>query len=223
MPDLLDEGRVSRGYLGVNLQPLTPQLAKSFGLDPTGAAPQGALISEVLAGTPAAEAGLRPGDIVLFLDDSPVKSSRELSEAVASLDPGTRAELRILRDGEEREFTVELAERPGRDEIERRVLRGERREPRPYGLRLDALPPALAREHGLEGGVLIRSVEPGSPAERAGLVAGEIILAVGKHDIDSAVEAEERLDETEDGARLLVRDQDGATRWVFLERSAKDD
>ncbi|HEX6886401.1 MAG TPA: Do family serine endopeptidase [Planctomycetota bacterium] len=223
MPQLLGDGRVSRGYLGVNLQPLTPELAASFGLETrAGERPQGALVSQVLAGTPAAEAGLRPGDIVLRLDGTAVQDSRELSERVAALAPGTRAELVLLRDGAEKELTLELGERPSREERIANSLRPEGRDAAALGLRLGDLPPAMAREHDLAGGALVRSVEPDSPAARAGLVPGDVILSVGRHEVDSAAAAEEHLAEAGSGARLLVRGTDGATRWLFLERSAKD-
>jgi len=223
MPQLLGDGRVSRGYLGVNLQPLTPELAASFGLEtPAGQRPQGALVSQVMAGTPAAEAGLRPGDIVLRLDGTAVQDSRELSERVAALAPGTRAELVLLREGAEKELTLELGERPSRDERSARALRPDGRDAAALGLRLGDLPPGMAREQDLAGGALVRSVEPDSPAARAGLVPGDVILSVGRHEVDSAAAAAERLAEGGGGARLLVRGADGATRWLFLERSARD-
>jgi serine protease Do len=223
MPDLLGEGRVSRGWLGVTPQDLTPELARSFGLEPKDGALRGALLSEVLAGETAAEAGLRPGDIVLRIGDEPVRDARTFRDAIADLDPGTRARLTLLRDGEELERTVELGERPAREALAQRNVQGRGREAgKPFGLGLDSLPPGLARGQDLPGGALVRSVEPDSPAARAGIVPGDVLLAVGKHDVDSATEADERLNEAEDGVRLLVRSQDGATRWVYVEQRSKD-
>ena len=223
LPDLVADGRVSRGWLGVTLQTLTPDLARSFGAKSDG----GALISQVLDDTPAKEAGLRPGDIVLSLDGKSLRSDRELSSGIAALDPGTTAHLIVLRDGEKNEIAVELGRRPPQDVLARHSAEGERYEDEQQlsgalGLSLAELPRSLARQQGLDGGVLIREVEPGSPAEEAGLSAGDVILSIGKHQLDSPAEGARLLREAESGVRLLVRTQDGSTRWVFLERRARD-
>jgi serine protease Do len=217
MPELVDDGKVRRGYLGVTLQPLTPELAKSFGLD----SPRGALISEVLADTPASEAGLRPGDIVLSLEGKDVKDQRELMEAVAILAPGTQAELVVLRGGEENTVTVELGERPSQDSLAKREARGQRRTDA-FGLQLGDLPGNLAQELGLSGGALVREVAPGSPAARAGLMPGDVILSVDEDEVRSADDADERLREAGSGARLLVRSLNGSARWLFLERGTRE-
>jgi serine protease Do len=217
LPDLVADGRVSRGWLGVSLQPLTPELAKSFGVGPN----VGALVSEVLDDTPARKAGLRPGDIVTSIPGKTVGDSRALSEAVAALAPGTQAELTLLRKGEPMTVTVELAERPARDVLARRDVRRPR-EAAAFGMELSDVPPGMARELQLSGGALVREVVPDSPADRAGLLPGDVILSVDEHEVDSAESADERLDESGSGARLLVRSRLGATRWVFLERRASD-
>jgi len=212
----LERGRVSRGWLGVNIQPLTPELADSFG----AGAKHGALVSEVLADTPARAAGLRAGDVILSVNGQTVDGPKELSSAIARLEPGTAAKLVVLRDGAEQDFTVALAERPDKDSLARRELRGETQAP--FGLQLGDLPRGAARQLGVEGGALVREVEPGSAADDAGLVADDVILSVGKHDVGSAEEAREALQRVDSGARLLVRSGDGATHWVFLKKRARE-
>jgi serine protease Do len=214
LPELVSDGRVSRGYLGVSLQDLTPELSRSFGV----AEAKGALISEVVAGTPAARAGLRSGDIVTALAGAAVTSSRELSTRVAALEPGREVELTLLRDGASARVTVELGERPGRDELARRA--DSERPSNDFGMRLAPVPESLARSRGLDGGALVREVVPGSPADEADLRPGDVIVSVEKYEVDSADEAARRLREADDSVRLLVRGQDGGARWVFLERRA---
>jgi serine protease Do len=213
MPDLVHDGRVSRGWLGVNLQAMTPKLAQSFGIEPG----RGALVSQVLVDTPAARAGLRPGDVVLSVDGKNVAGPRELSETIAGLAPGSKAELLLQRDGAEKTVSVELAERKGKDELAEREPRGEGHAGG-FGLRLGEVPAAVARELGLSGGALVREVAPGSAAAEAGIVPGDVILTIGKHDIGSPDEAVDALRATESGVRVLVRSSDETTRWLFLER-----
>jgi len=216
MPGLEHGGRVSRGWLGVNIQPLTPELAESFGTR----AKQGALVSQVLADTPARAAGLRAGDVILSVDGQSVAGPKELSAAIAKLEPGSEAKLVVLRDGEEKNFSVALAERPATDKLAQHELHGEA--PTTYGLQLGDLPRGAAHQLDVDGGALVRQVEPGSPADDAGLVAGDVILSVGKHEVASADEAHEALAQLESGGRLLVHSEDGATHWVFLKKRARE-
>jgi serine protease Do len=223
LPKLEADGRVSRGWLGVQLQALTPELAKSFGLETKAGTTHGALVSEVLDDTPASQAGLRSGDIVLKVDGREIKDWTELKAKMAALDPGTRTTLAILRDGKEQDLSVELGERPPKDALAKQ--RQDERAPatkKSFGMHLGDLPQGMARELDVKGGALVRSVDVDSPADRAGLVAGDVILSVGKNQIDSAEEAAQRLGESDSGARLLVRSQDGGTHWLFLERRSSD-
>ncbi len=214
LPDLVTGGRVSRGWLGVTLQPLTDELARAFGAE----SPRGALISQVLDDTPASAAGLRAGDIVLSVAGKAVRAPRELSAAIAAMDPGAEAELEVLREGERTTLTVALGERPDGDTLARRSS-----EPaagsEAFGLRLAAVPESLAQAEDLSGGALVREVEPGSPAAKAGVRPGDVILSIGSHELASPEQGMRHLREAGNGARLLVRGHDGGTRWVFLERA----
>src|SRR6185503_9984064 len=107
LPKLLAGGHVTRGWLGVSIQRLTPELARSFGAKTA----QGALISAVMDGEPAAKAGLQPGDIVVSVNGDPIAGPTELSEKIAALDPGTSVRLSTIRDGKERMVELTLAER----------------------------------------------------------------------------------------------------------------
>jgi len=199
---LESNGRVERGFLGVTLQPLTPDLAGSFGLEDA----RGALVARVLPGSPAEKAGLAAGDVVRKLEGKRVESSKVLRERVADLAPGTKVELVVLREGKERTFSVELAVRAQQEEESRAQPAAPAEESGPWGLSL------VDRD-----GVLITAVEPASPAERAGLVAGERILAVGGASVRSVDECAQQLSSAGKSVRLQVRGGRGE-QFVVLQR-----
>jgi len=214
LPKLLAGGHVTRGWLGVSIQRLTPELARSFGAKTA----QGALISAVMDGEPAAKAGLQPGDIVVSVNGDPIAGPTELSEKIAALDPGTSVRLSTIRDGKERMVELTLAERQaGTPSAESGG--GEHGQGSRFGIELEPLTPAEASELGVDHGALVRVVEPGSPADMAGLVAGDVILSVGGERVASARACREALRAIDPavGVRLLVRSRD-ATHFLFLER-----
>jgi serine protease Do len=219
-PALVADGRVSRGWLGVTIQPLTDELAESFGLG----ASRGALVSQVLARTPAREAGIRVGDVLLSVDGKEVDGPRQLSDAIAALDPGTSTEIELMREGARETVTVELDERPDREGLlsRRGAPSQTERGPVQFGLALEDLPRGMARELGLASGALVREVAPGSLAAEAGIVAGDVILRIGSHEVGTASEATRLLRAADRSVRLLVQSADGAaTRWLVL-KSASD-
>ena len=220
LPGLVAEGRVDRGWLGVSIQSLTGELARSFGRDSR----EGALISEVLEDTPAERAGLQAGDIVIALDGTPVKTSAEFSRRVAALEPGSKVELETIRNHERRTVKVELARRPARGEDISESEGSMQPEPARWGLKLGNVPEELARRYELEGGALVASVVPASPAELAGLAPGDVILEIDGHAIDSAEDALDALRSVEhgNGARLRVRSH-GGTRFLFMEPSPQSE
>ena len=109
MEQILKNGKVLRGSIGVLIQPMTPELAKSFGL--TGQ-PRGALVANVTPGSPAERAGVKRGDVILDFSGAPISDSRDLSRKVSMMAPGTAVKLKVFRDGHEQEIPVTLAELP---------------------------------------------------------------------------------------------------------------
>ncbi len=218
LPNLKDDGKVERGWLGVSIQNLTDELARSFGRDSR----DGALISEVIAGTPAEEAGLAPGDIVVAIDGESVESSIEFRRRIAALEPGTRVSLDLIRGGERRDVDVELDRRPAQGEM---IAHGEKPSlaPTQWGIRFQEVPAELARRLDVEGGALVASVVPGSPADLGNLSRGDVILAIDDHVIAGPEEALASLRKADasEGVRMRVRSQNG-THYVFLRGSAKD-
>src|SRR3954449_5573498 len=160
---LQQDGRVSRGYLGVQIQPLTKELAEGFGLSTE----KGALVAGAQDGTPAEKAGLKSGDVITAVDGEPVANARELTRKIGALKPGAKAEITYLRDGKERTATVALASQPGEKEAKVAPSRSDDGLPR-LGLEL-----APSREGE---GVAVAAVDPDGPAAQKGVKEGDVIL-----------------------------------------------
>ncbi|TCO80432.1 serine protease Do [Plasticicumulans lactativorans] len=185
-------GKVSRGWVGVLVQPVNRDLAESFGLD----APRGALVSKVFDGGPAAAAGVRPGDIVTSFDGRPIVVSSALPPLVGQLSPGRQVPLVLLRGGREERLSVHIAELPEGDPLAAATPHPDvpERAANRLGLRLGPVPPDLARLLGLgSGGALVEAVD-NDRATRAGLRQGDVLSMLngnpleGPEAFDRAVE-----------------------------------
>ena len=174
---LKDKGTVTRGWLGVTIQNVDRNLAESFGLD----RPRGALVSQVAPDGPADEAGLEPGDIILTFDGEAIEMSSDLPHVVGLIAPGTEVDVQIIRDKRQRTIEVEVGGLDADDDIADAYRGGSA--PNEGGGRLgiavEEAPEDMLSRWDLGGGVLVRSVQPGSPADRAGLLPGDVITAVG--------------------------------------------
>jgi serine protease Do len=177
---LIKTGHVVRGRIGVGVQDVDASLAQSFQLD----RPRGALVSFVEPDGPAQKAGLKPGDVVLQVNDKPVEQSAELSNAIAALKPGSDAALKVWRSGKEREVTVRVAQL---DEPETRTANARSTQKSEEGTRLGLVVRPLTPEEkqmaDTEGSIVVQDVE--GSAARAGLQPGDIILAVNDHSVRS--------------------------------------
>jgi serine protease Do len=201
------DGKVERGWLGVSIQPLTSELAESFGTQAT----QGALVSDVVRPGPGAEAGLEAGDIITSVDGHAVADATALRNAIAALTPGHMAELGVLRSGKARTIEVELGLRPSPDERSREADESPARQGR-WGLALEDLSREMAEQLGLSDapGAVVAQIEPNSPAARAGLEPGDVIIEVDAQPVDSAARCVEALRAVQgEQVRLLVRDRSG--------------
>ena len=211
MKDLIDHGYVMRGWLGVVIQDLSPGLARQFDL--TGESVSGILVSDILPDTPAEGAGLRRGDIILQVDGEPTRDVALFRSDIAALDPGTRVELLVFRDGQDQVMEITLGQRP--DE-EAPVERTERTSE--LGWRLRELDRESARQLGepdLEG-VLVVDVTPSGDAARSGLFPGDVILEVGREPVAGVAELESALVE-ETGEVLLLVWRQGTTLYLVIE------
>ncbi|NKE70094.1 DegQ family serine endoprotease [Candidatus Manganitrophus noduliformans] len=212
---LVRTGKVTRGWLGVSIQEVTPQLAKEFGLKES----KGALVSDVLPDSPAEAAGIERGDIVLGIDGKEVENTAQLRKWVAGAPVGEKIRLTLFRDKKEKEIELSLGEQPqevaqagGGEEAETSALKGAQ---------VRNLTPEAAREmnlpKGLQG-VVISRVEAGSLAEEAGLRAGDVILEVNRTAVRNTREYEKALSglKKEQSALLLVH-RGGNTLFVTLD------
>lgn len=171
----LKTGKVVHGFLGVYIQDLTPELARSFGLPE----PKGALVSEVIPDSPAAKAGIQKGDVIVRYNGKEVPDTYTLRRMVASTPVGQRVTVVVIRKGKELTLTVEIGELEKREELAK--VEADR-----WGLRVQDLTPEIASHLGLKDhkGVLVVEVTQGSPAHKAGLRAGDVIIGVEHEEVE---------------------------------------
>jgi serine protease Do len=217
MEDLIKTGKVSRGYLGVVIGSLTPNLAKQFKLADTA----GALVQDVSPGGPADKAGIKNGDVIRKLNGQTVADSGQLTAMITSLNPGSEATLDILRDGQPMTIKVTLGERPtnlslqaGAGSVQQGTLRG---------MTVQNLTPALRDQLGLPAGasgVVISDLDPNSPAARTGLQEGDVIESINRQPVRNVGEFN-RLAAQAKGQVLLRFNRQGSGAYVVI--SPNDD
>jgi serine protease Do len=214
LPQLKARGSVTRGWLGVVIQHITPDLTEALDLEDD----KGALVSKVVPDGPAAEAGIEHGDVIVEFDDQPIEDWNELPRVVAATPVGKKVKLVVLRDGKRKTFKVEVGTLADEETLAAHVEPDEGAAA--FGLRVQDLTPEIAEQLGVEDdtGVLVTSVDPGSPAGEAGLRRGDVILEVDRTEVSSASEFQKRLGAADDRALLLVRRGD-ATIFVPLKRT----
>jgi len=208
LPQLKAKGRVVRGYMGVAVSELSPDMARGFGLPP---GTKGALIQNVVPKGPAATAGIEAGDLVVKINGKPVESSGELTRLVALVAPGDKVAVTVLRKGSEKSFSFPVEQRPkdlvraDGDEPEEEA--GEVAKSDKLGVRLQPLTPALVKQLQLEGdqGALVAAVADGSPAERAGLRRGDLIMEVNRKAVTGPDEVKAAVSKLKEGDVVLLR------------------
>ncbi len=214
LPQLREEGRVTRGWLGVTIQPVTPALARSLKLKE----PKGALVADVSPDGPAAKAGLKSGDVIVGFQGKPVEDANALPRLVAGVKPGTKAEVTVVRGGQTETLTVTVGKMPDEEQV---ASSGDEEEgPARAGLALADVPSQLARQLHLPPGrgALVTAVEPGSPADRAGLQPGDVLLEVNRQPVRSPQQAVQLIRRAPAGEPLLVRiAREGGQLYAALE------
>ena len=208
---LKDSGSVSRGYLGVQIQPLTKELADGLGIDQR----KGALVNGTESGTPAAKAGIKTGDVLVSVDGKPVADARDLSRRIAGLKPGTKVELGYLRDGRERTATAELGMLPGRDV----ASRDDEGRSENTSLRLGLQLAPAGRVGAGDEGVAVLNVDPDGPAAGKGIREGDVILDIGGRAVSSPADVASGIQAArKDGRKAVlmrVKGREG-TRFVAI-------
>lgn len=207
LPQLKTKGKVTRGYLGVLLNELTPEIAKKMDVEESESAP---FVTHVVPDSPAAKAGLKPYDVILQFDGQKVDSALDLMREVSKVEVGKEVPVQISRKGDKKKLQLKIAERPAPPEQEQ--LGGEQGEgngreapsDRNAGLALQDLNPEIARQLGVEPGtkgVVVMDVRMGSPAQEAGLMRGDLIVEVERKPVSSVSEFYSRI--SEEGEYLL--------------------
>lgn len=210
--ELREHGRVIRGWLGVSIQDVTPDMVESFGLD----RPRGALVVEVEPDSPANRAGIQRGDVIVEFNGVPIEESRQLSARIAELPVGRSVAVVLLRNGKERRVQVTIAESPE----DAQWGSSSRSAARAWGLVLGDVTPQLAARFRIPRGVrgaMIREVLPGSPADQSGLQPGDVIRQVDRTPVASAAACERALAAAGDSALLLVQ-RGAASGYELLQR-----
>ncbi|HKB92308.1 MAG TPA: DegQ family serine endoprotease [Opitutaceae bacterium] len=212
MEQLAAHGKVIRGFLGVSIQDVTPELAQEFKIDQHS----GALIAEVTPNSPAAKAGLKSGDIITKIADKPVHDGRHLKLEVANLAPGTKVPAEVLRDGHTTKVTINIGDQPknravasndGDNNSSNRMSPADKDQGTLTGVEIADLDSQARREFDIPArvrGALITNVDPASAAAEAGLQPGDVILEINRHSIKSADEAV-KLTESNDSKKTLLR------------------
>jgi serine protease Do len=209
-------GKVSRGWLGVSIQPLTPELAKSFGAKDT----KGVLVAEVVPASPAAKAGVRAGDIVMQMDGKPIDDPAALSRAVALTRPGHAAKLTIFRNGTEQTVPVTVGA-----PAEATTAAATNDEPRPAALGLEVAPvtPDVARELDLKNtdGVVVTAVDPRGPAAEA-ITPRDVIREVNGQPVKTLDDFQRLMASAPKDRPLRVKvERGGSSLYVALAQEKK--
>jgi serine protease Do len=219
MESLQKHGKVVRGWLGVSIQDLDQELVRAFKLQPNTA---GVLISDLTAGGPAERAGLKRGDVIQKINGAPVLSTGELRNAIAAAGTGVEVKLEILRDGKPRTVSAKLGEMPVEAAQASNGPSGPGAQPGTLdGLTLESLNPALRRKFQIgervSKGVVVTGVEPSSPAARAGLRPGDVVLEVNREKVDGVERFKELYGGVKGNALLLVH-RAGSTIYLIARR-----
>ena len=205
---LKDKGSVTRGWIGVQIQPVTPEIADSLGLKK----PAGALVAEPQKDGPAVKAGVQSGDVIATVNGSPVADARDLARKIAGMAPGTTVKLGIVRGGAEKTLNLTLGELPNAREA-RADTKPEQKSSNEPRLGLSLTP------GGSEPGVVVAEVDPSGPAADFGFKAGDVILEVGGQTVATPAEVGKALGKArEDGKRsvlMRVKSEQG-TRFVAI-------
>jgi serine protease Do len=214
---LIESGTVERGYLGVRPQDLEPEMARAFGLK-NG---KGVLIPEVSKDSAADKAGVKHNDVVLEVNGEPVESADAFRNRIAMLKPGAEAKLVVWRDGKRKTIIVQLGKRPSTEELKGNLPEKTIEE---LGFTVQDLTDELIERYGYEGqsGVIVRNVDRGSQAEKAGIAQGALIKEVNRKRVRNTEEFNEEIKKArKDGGAVMLVKRGRYTFFAYLELSKK--
>jgi serine protease Do len=218
---LLREGRVTRGWIGVSIQPLDDDIARSLGLEEA----RGALVASVVADGPAARAGIQQGDVILTFEGQRIEDSRDLTQRVGATAIGHSSRVEILRNGARRTLNVRLAERPSEQVLASATPTPEATPSEPgtaqssLGLSVRPMTPADRARYELaanESGLVVTAVDPNSDVAQKGMQAGDVILQAGGRAVDTAQELDAAAQAARRAGRPLLLQVDGRAGRRFI-------
>lgn len=217
----LQSGKVVRGWLGLNIQDVTPELAKSFDLKES----KGVLVSGVIPDAPAQKAGLMEGDVITTFDGKPVNNAHALSRMAAATTPNTEVTLQIVRKGQPKSVKVKLGTMPQQISQAGTSEGGEPAES--WGIAVQNITPELAKQLGLkpgEKGVVVSDVALGSSAETAGLQPGDVIKEVNRKSVANTADFENSVKKSSDSKKLLLLvKRKAGSFYMLLQRGASSE
>jgi len=193
---LREKGKVVRGWIGVTIQRVTPEIAQSFGLKES----KGALVSDVVPEGPAQKAGMKRGDVIVTFNGKDIKNSTDLPRIVAETPVGKTVDVKIIRDKKEMVIKITIEEM-----TEKRMAESRIHPVSDLGMRIENITPALRNELGIKdrSGVVVTNVVPGSAADDAGIQPGDVIKEVNHHQIRNLNEYDSATGRTEESKPLL--------------------
>ena len=218
MESLVSDGKVTRGYLGVMIQDVTPSLAKEFSLKDQ----KGALIGDVVPKGPAEKAGFKSGDVVLEFNGKPVKDSRHLKLQVARVKPGDSVPVKILRNGSTKSMEVTVNELPGSEKLAKADTKNTDDGEALKGVAVGDLNAQTRREFNIPSsvhGAIVTEVDENSVAREAGLKPGDVILEINRHPVKGAEDAVKLTENPKDKTTLLRIWSNGGSRYVVVDES----
>src|SRR5215470_6030617 len=196
-PQLQEKGHVTRGWLGVSIQEMTPEVAQSFGLKDN----KGALVAQVMSGSPAEKADIEQGDVIVEFDGKAISESKDLPQVVASTPVGKSVNVKVLRNGKTLDRSVKISEME-----ETNVAVANAPAHKTLGITVQNLTPEIARRLRVKNdtGVVVTGVEPGSPAANAGIQTGDVIREVNRKPVKDVDDLRQKVEQAKDQNNILL-------------------
>ena len=225
---LVEFGQTRRGWLGVFIQEVTPDIAESLGLKDAG----GALVSSTNENSPAAKGGVQPGDVILKFDGKVIDKMRDLPRIVAETDIGTKVDVELFRQGKKKTVQVTLGELEKAELVglaggDKTTQDGAKQSFASLGFSVQNLTPKIAGEIGLDAkktGVVVSEVIVGSPAAEKGLQVGDILRRFGQRQVEGAADLAKAINDAEESGRsgiLILIEREGRERFIQISFAKK--
>ena len=221
MESLVKDGKLTRGYMGVLIQDVTPALAKEFKLKET----TGALVGDLTPKGPAEKGGLKSGDIIVEFNGKPVHDSRQLKLQVSQTSPGTEVPVKVLRDGDSKKLDVTLKELPGSEDVAKDGAESATDSGTLNGVTVVTLDKRSRGQLEVPAnlhGAVVTEVDPNSPSAEAGLRSGDVILEINRQPVKDADDAVRLTTKTKEKTTLLRIWRHGNTQFVVVDESEKN-